>query len=96
MGLCPLSLPNHRSSEGGSKLGRVLQRLIIASYAFWNTKIQLGFPGSTDVYKTDIPLRWLTALAVMSAEATGPVTNLRTEGTNYANLRGRLHSRPCA
>ena len=96
MGLCPLSPPSHCSSEGGSKLRRVLQRLIIASYAFWNTKIQLGFPGSTDVYKTDIPLRWLTALAVMSAEATGPVINLRTEGTNHENLRGRLHSRPCA
>ena len=86
MGLCPLSPPSHCSSEGGSKLRRVLQRLIIASYAFWNTKIQLGFPGSTDVYKTDIPLRWLTALSVMSAEATGPVTNLRTEGTNHENL----------
>ena len=96
MGLCPLSRSSHCSSEGGSKLRRVLQRLIIASYAFWNTKIQLGFPGSTDVYKTDIPLRWPTALAVMSAEATGPVTNLRTEGTNHENLRGRLHSRPCA
>ena len=67
MGLCPLSLSNHCGSEGSSKLRRVLQRLIIASYASWSTKIQLGFSGGTDLYKN----RHLAPLANPSRSDVG-------------------------
>ena len=65
----------------------MLSEILRFNYVFWVVQI---------CTKTDIPLRWPTVLAMSLVEAMGPVTNLRTEGTNHATLRGRLHSRPRA